>query len=117
MPATLSATLANRTSKYSQEDEQWVHFVRDHLSQLKAASGTLELSPEDTFHYRYRPDLFLASRNHTPNPMWITLLINDMSSFEEFIGVSSFNIFIDSNPVPALYQKYLTYRKQLNNAA
>lgn len=117
MTATLSNNITMLVEKESPDDHQWVQFVRDHLPMLKKRAILVVVSKEDAFNYRYRPDLWLDKNGYAKSPLWIMLLINGLSTPDEFVNMETFLVYKSVNPVSDLYRTYVTYLKQLSNAA
>jgi hypothetical protein len=86
---SLSKRLGNANRTQMGDDQgRWRQFILDHLDFIARRSQTKEIPAEMMNLYRYDLDRFLkqeCSRNE--DIAWIVLLINDLPSDFEFVGV------------------------------
>lgn len=112
----LSDQIRSKKSRYTPSDPDWVQFVRDHRRQLMNRAVTVNINPDRAFRLRYRPAQLLRELDRSPELAWIILLINDISSVRQFEGIESLLLPDDEEAIDDLYESYITYIRNLENA-
>ena len=105
MIKSLSVQLEALKGVYPTENTGWLHYVGDHRETLRNEGTIITLSVEDAQSYRYRPAELLKKYNLDASTVWIALMINDIRSNAEFIGITTF-ILPAEETLTRLYTAY-----------
>lgn len=85
---SLLETYKSRISNYGSQDADWVHFVRDNQQAIIDSSTWYELDPYKLNTLKYRLEDFLVEENILTSVAWIVIMINQLGSNADFIGLS-----------------------------
>jgi len=101
------------TTAYSNDDADWVHYVRDNLHVIMATSEWMELDPFKHNSMKYRLEDFMLEERLSPSIAWILLLINQLGSNLDFIGLTRLRI-PDITTIKELRSQYVSVRSNYN---
>jgi hypothetical protein len=85
---TLADRCNSRIGSYSNNDMEWVRFVKDHRKKILESCTTLSITLEEAHRYRYSLTLLMEDKTIDKSLMWIILWINQLGSALEFYGVT-----------------------------
>ena len=105
MTTSLSDTLGSMINNFSNTDQKWVVFVKDHLKLIKQNSRVIPIDSAVIDRYKYKFEHFLRDNNCTQSLNWIASLENDLASYDEFTLKSSI-LITDVSYLNLLYRKY-----------
>jgi hypothetical protein len=105
MPTSLSTQMTSLKGVYPTEESAWYRYVCDHRNTLRTEGMVLTLSLEDAQSYKYRPAELLRKHNLDASVVWIALMINDLRSNIDFVGITTF-IIPTEDTLTKLYTAY-----------
>ncbi len=111
--STYRDTITNAVSKFSNTDENWVAFVKDHYSYLMMTSSTNIISNNNRVTYRFRLREYLKEiANLDPETYWIIMWLNNFDQEYDFNDATNLIIPNQTN-LNYLYSTYLTISRNL----
>lgn len=69
--------------------EGWVQYIEDHFSIIRDKATYVEISLDNMYRYKYRPEDFLQLKGIDVSLSWIMLLINQIPDKSEFNNIPS----------------------------
>ena len=108
---SLIDTYESRLSNYSSHDADWVHFIRDNLQTIMDSSVWYEVDPFKLNSKKYRLEDFLRDEDISYDTAWIVLILNQLGSNMDFIGLKRIRIPSDT----VLKQLRTQYTSLLSN--
>ena len=82
--AGLHNLFAKYYTKFSNDNYEWVHFVRDHYNRLRSKAVYIALNPYQMNVMYYRLNDFLEEYNVPCEADWIVLMLNQLQSEKDF---------------------------------
>ena len=82
--AGLHRLFASYYTKYSNDNYEWVHFVKDHLRRCRLNAVYVSIDPYQMHDMHYRLADFLREHNVPVEVDWLVLLLNQMDSEKDF---------------------------------
>ena len=82
--AGLHSLFSKYYTKFSNDNYEWVHFVRDHFKRLRLKAVFITINPYEMHALHYRLNDFLAEYNVPVEADWIVLMLNQMQSEKDF---------------------------------
>lgn len=103
----LSDRLAKTANNsYGPEDQDWVQFVKDHISYLRENSPVKVFTTFDMVKYKYRPIEFFTDNRGDINQVWIFLMVNDLHDPSDFNESIKRLWVVDTDQIKKLRQRY-----------
>jgi len=102
-------------TSYDCSDADWAQYVRDNLDTILASASWTELDPFTHNSMKYRLEDFLKDERLDPSIAWIVLIINQLGSNLDFIGLSRIKI-PDIAVIRRLRSQYVSVRSNYNRA-
>ena len=113
--ASLREELKHADSMYSNGDQKWVQYVRDHFWTIRSSASVIDLEAYQHNTMRYRLAEWLMDEFDMPyTSMWITLLINQLNSEEDFRNLQTI-LVPDMRVVDNLFSQFRNLNAQRNN--
>lgn len=75
--------------QYSNNNFEWVQYVHDHLNLIKQKAIPIEIDIFKSNELQYRLNDFLRENNYPISIGWIVVLINQLPSENNFVGLSN----------------------------
>ncbi len=103
-----------KNAKYAPSDSKWVQFIIDHKNYIIENSTVVTLDKNTMNTYKFKPLIFLSSKNVSYDVMWIVCFINGFLDPINFHNL--YSIYIPNESV--IYNlkiKYNTFVKSLNS--
>lgn len=85
--AGLHALFGKHFTKFSNDNYEWVHFVRDHYNRIRRKAVFITIDPYKMHEVHYRLTDFLMEYNIPSEADWIVLMLNQLSSEKDFINL------------------------------
>lgn len=85
--AGLHSLFAKHYTKFSNDNYEWVHFVKDHFNRLRQKAVFITMNPYKMHEVHYRLGDFLAEYNVPREVDWIVLMLNQLRSEKDFINL------------------------------
>ena len=82
--AGLHSLFSKYYTKFSNDNYDWVHFVRDHFKRLRLKAVFITINPYQMHEMHYRLNDFLREYNIPVEADWIVLMLNQMQSEKDF---------------------------------
>lgn len=112
---SLQNLFSRQLDQYANTDPEWVQYVHDHYTAIKARSGTVVFSMHDTSTMHYRLTDLLKTNNISSSITWIILLINQIGSENAFVDIEQLQI-PDLTHLAQLRERFNTVQSLYRNA-
>ena len=108
--STLKDTLKDLDTTSQSYDSEWIQFIQDHMIEIRNKSNIVQITPEEMFRYRYRPEDYLDSINVEISLSWIMMMINQIQNRQSFNSLQILYI-PNSKYIDNLKEKFGTYKQ------